>query len=153
HHALARKVAAEGMVLLKNNGILPLQKVQHLAVIGRSAQAPYFQGGGSSHINPTQVDVPFVELQKLAGDAELTYADGYPIDNSYQQALIDEAVTVAKTADVALLFIALPAFKESEGYDRVDLDLTVQQVALIKAVSKAQPRTIVILNNGSAVAM
>src|SRR5581483_9869369 len=76
HHALARRVAAEGMVLLKNNGILPLQNPNHIAVIGRSAQVPHFQGGGSSHINPTQVDVPFVELQKLAGNAELTYAEG-----------------------------------------------------------------------------
>ncbi len=153
HHALARRVAAEGMVLLKNNGILPLQNPNHIAVIGRSAQVPHFQGGGSSHINPTQVDVPFVELQKLAGNAELTYAEGYPADNSFQQTLIDEATTVAQAADVAILFIALPTFKESEGYDRADLDLTPQQVALIKAVTAVQPRTVVVLNNGSAVTM
>ena len=59
----------------------------------------------------------------------------------------------ARAADVALLYVALPSFKESEGYDRADLDLTPQQVALIKAVSAAQPQTVVILNNGSAVAM
>jgi beta-glucosidase len=153
HHALARRLAAEGMVLLKNDGILPLQKDRRLAVIGRSAQVPHFQGGGSSHIKPTQVDVPFVEIEKLAGNAMLTYADGYPTDDTFQQALIDEAVAAAKAADVALLFIALPTFKESEGYDRADLDLTVHQTALIKAVSHVQPRIVVILNNGSAVAM
>lgn len=153
HHALARKVAAAGMVLLKNNGILPLQHPQHIAVIGRAAQTPHFQGGGSSHINPTTVDVPFAELQKLAGDAELSFAPGYPADDSIQQTLIDEAVTIAQTADVALLYMALPGFKESEGYDRPDLDLTVQQVALIKAVTAVQPRTVVILNNGAAVTM
>jgi beta-glucosidase len=60
HHALARKAATAGMVLLKNNGILPLQNPQHIAVIGRAAQTPHFQGGGSSHINPTNVDVPFM---------------------------------------------------------------------------------------------
>src|SRR5258706_6755234 len=153
HHALARKIAAEGMVLLKNDGLLPLQPSQHVAVIGRSAREPRFQGGGSSFINPTQVDVPFNELQKLAGQAELSYADGYPADSSLQQGLIDEAVAAARAAEVALLFIALPADIESEGYDRAGLNLTGQQVALIKAVSAAQPRTVVILNNGSAITM
>jgi beta-glucosidase len=153
HHALARRVAGEGIVLLKNNGVLPLQNPQRIAVIGRAAKEPYFQGGGSSHINPTQVDIPFAELQKLAGAAHLTYSEGYPATPSFQQGLIDEAVKAAQTADVALLYVALPSFKESEGYDRADLDLTPQQVALIQAVSAAQPQTVVILNNGSAVAM
>jgi beta-glucosidase len=99
------------------------------------------------------VDVPFVELQKLAGDAELVYAPGYPADDSFQQQMIDEAVKIAQTSDVTLLYMALPSFKESEGYDRPDLDLTKQQVALIQAVTAVQPRTVVILNNGSAVTM
>ena len=153
HHILARRVAAEGMVLLKNNGLLPLQNPQHIAVIGRAAQRAHFQGGGSSHINPTQVDVPFSELQKLAGNAELSFATGYPEDNSLDQGMINEAVAVAQVADVALLYIALPSFKESEGYDRTDLDLTEQQVALIQAVTAVQPNTVVILNNGAPVVM
>ncbi len=153
HHDLARRIAGEGMVLLKNDGLLPLKGQQHIAVIGRSAETAHFQGGGSSHINPTRVDVPFKELQARAGDAELTYAEGYPADNSFKQALIDQAVVVAQAADVAVLYIALPSFKESEGYDRTDLDLTDQQIALIKAVSKVQPKTVVVLNNGAPVAM
>lgn len=153
HHALARAVAADGMVLLKNDGILPLGNPQRIAVIGRSAKEPHFQGGGSSHINPTQVDIPFEELQGLAGNARLTYSAGYPADDSFDQALIDEAVAAAKAAEVALLYIALPSYKESEGYDRTDLDLTRQQIALIKAVGAVQPRSVVILNNGSAVVM
>jgi beta-glucosidase len=153
HHALARQIAADGMVLLKNNGLLPLKNPQHIAVIGRAAEHAHFQGGGSSHINPTRVAVPFQEVQQLAERAELAYAEGYPTDNSFQQPLIDEAVTIAKTAEVALLYIALPSFKESEGYDRADLDLTAQQVALIKAVAAVQPNTIVILNNGAPVAL
>ena len=153
HHELAHKIATEGMVLLKNNGILPLNRQQHIAVIGRAAESAHFQGGGSSHINPTKVAVPFKELQSQAGNAELTYAEGYPTDNSFRQDLIDQAVGLAQAADVALLYIALPTFKESEGYDRSDLDLTAQQVALIKAVAKAQPNTVVILNNGAPVAM
>lgn len=153
HHQLANKIATEGMVLLKNNGLLPLKGQQHIAVIGRSAESAHFQGGGSSHINPTRVAVPFKELQKRADDAELTYAEGYPRDNSFRQDMIDQAVSLAHSADVALLYIALPSFKESEGYDRVDLDLTTQQVALIKAVAKVQPNIVVVLNNGAPVVM
>jgi beta-glucosidase len=153
HHALAHKIASEGMVLLKNNGILPLKDQQHIAVIGRAAENAHFQGGGSSHINPTKVDIPFKELQAQAGDAELTYAEGYPKDNSLRQDMIDQAVTIARSADVAVLYIALPTFKESEGYDRQDLDLTGQQIALIQAVAQVQPNTVVVLNNGAPVAM
>ncbi|CUS03526.2 Thermostable beta-glucosidase B [Candidatus Promineifilum breve] len=153
HHALARRISAECMVLLKNNGLLPLRDPQHVAVIGRAAMQAHFQGGGSSHINPTAVDVPFTELQKLAANAEISYAAGYPEDDSHNQGLIDEAVGLAQTADVALLYIALPSFKESEGYDRADLDLTAQQVALIQAVTAVQPNTVVILNNGAPVVM
>jgi beta-glucosidase len=153
HHALARRIAADGMVLLKNNGILPLKGQQHIAVIGRAAKEAYFQGGGSSHINPTQVDNPFEELQKLAGKAKLSYAEGYPVDDSFDQIFIDKAIKNARTAEVALLYLALPKSKESEGYDRSDLDLTQQQVALIKAVTAVQPKTVVILNNGAPVVM
>ncbi len=153
HHELARQVAAEGMVLLKNNGLLPLKDQQTIAVIGRSAEHAHFQGGGSSHINSAKVAVPFEELQARAGDAELTYAPGYPADNSFRQDMIDQAVTLAQSADVAVLYMALPTFKESEGYDRRDLDLTDQQVALIEAVANVQPNTVVVLNNGAPVAM
>jgi len=153
HHALAHKIATEGMVLLKNDGLLPLKNPQHIAVIGRAAEHAHFQGGGSSHINPTQVAVPFKELQARVPGAELTYAEGYPTDNAFRQELIDQAVCLAQEAEVAVLYIALPTFKESEGYDRSDLDLTAQQIALIKAVSKVQPKTVVVLNNGAPVAM
>ncbi|MGE5122903.1 MAG: glycoside hydrolase family 3 C-terminal domain-containing protein, partial [Acidobacteriaceae bacterium] len=153
HHALARKVAAEAMVLLKNNGLLPLKQPKRIAVIGRAARVPYYQGGGSSHINPTQLDIPLDELKKLAGGAELSYSQGYPADGSFDQASIDEAVIAAREADVALLYLALPDAKESEGYDRADLDLTSQQVTLIKAVTTVQPDAVVILNNGAPVVM
>ena len=54
-------------------------------MIGRAAEHAHFQGGGSSHINPTQVDVPFKELQQHLPDAELIYAEGYPASDAFQQ--------------------------------------------------------------------
>jgi len=153
HHEIAHQVASEGMVLLKNDGILPLKGSEHIAVIGRAAEKPHFQGGGSSFINPTRITSPLESKQVHAAGARLTFTQGYPADNSFRQDLIDEAVRQAREADVAVLYIALPAFKESEGYDRPDLDLTAQQVALIKAVSAVRPETVVVLNSGSAVAM
>ncbi|MFN2154777.1 MAG: glycoside hydrolase family 3 protein, partial [Anaerolineae bacterium] len=154
HHALARRIAGEAIVLLKNEGgLLPLPALRRIAVIGAAAKTPTFQGGGSSHINPTRVDVPLEELQALAGDAEVCYAEGYAMEEGFDQALIDQAVVIAREADVALLYVELPAFKESEGYDRADMDLTEQEVALIQAVSAVQPKTVVVLNNGSAVTM
>jgi len=153
HHALARQVAGEGIVLLKNDGILPLKIHKQVAVIGRSAKEAHYQGGGSSHINPTRLDNPYEELQKMAGETELSYAEGYPDDENFDQALIDQACENARSADAALLYLSLPATKESEGYDRPDLDLTSHQVALIKAVAAVQPNTIVILNNGAPIVM
>ena len=153
HHALARRISAESMVLLKNNGLLPLRNPQHIAVIGRAAREAHFQGSGSSHINPTRVDAPFDELRKLAGTAELSFAEGYAEEDVVDQGLIEDAASIAQTADVALLFIALPYSKEAEGYDRADMDLTAQQVALIRAVTAVQPNTVVVLNNGAPVVM
>ena len=154
HHALARRISGESIVLLKNEGdILPLTGVTSLAVIGVTAKEARFQGGGSSHINPTQIAVPFDELQALAGDATLTYAPGYTMEPGFDQGLIDDAVKVASEAEVALLYIGLPDWKETEGLDRPDTDLTEQQSALIKAVAARQPKTVVILNSGSAITM
>jgi len=97
--------------------------------------------------------VPLEELKARLAGAEVTYAEGYPADETARQDLVDEAVALARAAEVALLYIALPTYIESEGYDRTDLNLTAQQVKLIQAVSAAQPRTVVVLNNGAPVAM
>ncbi|MCB0046825.1 MAG: glycoside hydrolase family 3 C-terminal domain-containing protein [Caldilineaceae bacterium] len=153
HHALARKVAAESMVLLKNEEVLPLSNPRRVAVIGRAAQHAHFQGGGSSHINPTRVDAPLDALKAVLPDSEITYSEGYAADLSQDQALIAAAADAAAAADVAVIFIALPASVESEGYDRANLLLTAQQEALIGAVTKAQSQCVVVLNTSSAVDM
>lgn len=154
HHQLARKIAGESLVLLKNEGgLLPLQAGQKLALIGSAAREAHFQGGGSSHINPTRVDNPFEEIAALAGEVELLFAPGYRAEPGRDQDLIDAAVSCAQEAEVALLYIALPSYIESEGYDRPNMRLTAQQEALIQAVAAVQPQTVVILNNGSAIEM
>ena len=153
HHALARRIAADGMVLLKNDGLLPLAAEGTIAVIGHAARNPRIQGGGSSQITPTRVDAPLEAIEALAGNAVVTFAEGYDDSDGVRADLTDQAVEVAAAADVAVICVALPPSKENEGGDRPDLDLTDQQVALIRAVSAAQPRTVVVLSNGSAVAM
>lgn len=151
HHTLARRAAAEGIVLLKNDGTLPLREGTRVAVIGRGGRVPHYQGTGSSHITPTRLDEPLAELTRQAG-ALVEYAEGHADGPEERPDLIDEATGIAAVADVAIVFATLPDWKEAEGADRTDIDLPAQQVALIKAVAAVQPRTVVVLNSGSAVA-
>jgi beta-glucosidase len=150
HHALARRAAAEGMVLLTNHGSLPLAPERSIAVIGRSARAPHLQGGGSANVRPTRLDTPWQALSK-AVSGELVYAEGWSDDLAQHPELIAEAVAVAATAEVAVVFTALPGALESEGYDRTELGLPSPQVELIRAVAATGRPTVVVLNNGGAV--
>jgi len=156
HHRLARTVAGETMVLLKNeNQLLPLSEGQKLAVIGPFAQKPRYQGSGSSHINPTQIDVPIEEIGKLAGNAgSVTYAQGFHIDkDDLDNALIEEAKKAAREADAAIIFAGLPDRYESEGYDRKHMRMPANQDQIIAAISEVQSNVIVILMNGSPIEM
>jgi beta-glucosidase len=156
HHQLATKVAAESMVLLKNEQtILPLPKSGSIAVIGALAASPRYQGGGSSHIKPTKLDNPFAELVRLTGDAaQVTYAQGYRLESDdHDEPLLVEAKVNAANADVAVLFIGLPDRYESEGYDRQHLDIPDNQRALIDAVAEVQSNLVVVLSNGSPIVM
>jgi beta-glucosidase len=157
HHALARKAASESIVLLKNvEDILPLdlERLKKVAIIGAFAKAPRYQGSGSSQVNPTKVSNAYDELVKIAdGDGKFIYAAGYDSEGDVTESLLEEARGVASQADVAVVFAGLPDSYESEGFDRNSLEMPAGHNQLIEAVSKAQPRTIVVLMNGSAVTM
>ena len=156
HHQLARKVAAESMVLLKNEeGLLPIGREGDVAIIGAFARKPRFQGGGSSHINPTKVDDIVEEMTQVAGEGvTFSYAPGYRIEaDDVDETLMHEAVQAAQSADTAVVFVGLPDRYESEGYDRAHLRLPDNHIRLIEEIAKVQSRVVVVLSNGSPVEM
>jgi len=155
HHALARQVASESMVLLKNEeDILPLKKEGNIAVLGAFAKHARYQGGGSSRVVPTKLDNVYDEITALAKEANVTYAEGYKLDSdNIDDQLISEAKELALQSDVAVVFAGLPDRYESEGYDRMHLDIPTNHQRLIEAVSEVQPNVIVVLSNGAPIVM
>ena len=146
HHALAKRAAAEGAVLLKNEGgILPLKQNTKIAVIGAMAKNLRYQGAGSSHINPTRLSQPLDFLP------DAVYAPGCDDRGDTTDALLDEARAAAQQAEVAVIFAGLPARYESEGFDRNDMKMPAGHLRMIESVTSANPNTIVVLLCGSAV--
>ena len=151
HHALARKAAAESIVLLKNKGgLLPLDPAAKVAVIGDFADKPRYQGAGSSLVNAPRVD-SFRQVFEASGLRCAGYAKGFDRNGRPDPALQAEAVSLAEQADVVLLFLGLDEVKETEGLDRSDMKLAPNQTDLLLAVHRANPRLAVVLSCGSAV--
>ncbi|BDH56748.1 beta-glucosidase [Tsukamurella sp. PLM1] len=156
HHALAREAAAECAVLLRNEGsTLPLvAATRSVAVVGELARTPRYQGGGSSHINATRVDVPLDEIAARGAGlgVAVEFAAGYALDDSGDaEALRADAVAAAARSGVAVVFAGLTEAEESEGFDRPDLAIAAQQVDLIRAVAAAASQTVVVLVGGGVV--
>ena len=152
-HALARRIATQGAVLLKNqNNILPLQKGKKIGLIGALAAESRYQGAGSSLIVPKQlVHLPDV-LQQVGQPYD--YAPGYTTKgDGFDQALLDEALQVAAGNDVAVLFVGLTANYESEGFDRTNLQIPTAHTRLIDEVCRVNPNTVVVLVGGGAIEM
>ena len=146
HHTLARRAAAEGAVLLKNEGgILPLRRNAKIAVIGAMAKNLRYQGAGSSHINPTKLAQPLDFLP------DAIYAPGCDERGDTTDALLKEARAAAQQAEVAVVFAGLPDRYESEGFDRDNMKMPAGLLRMIEAVAGANPNTVVVLLCGSAV--
>lgn len=153
HHAIARKCAEEAIVLLDNDGILPLNKETKTAVIGDFAETPRYQGAGSSMVNPTKLD-SLKDALAAAGLTVTGYAKGFSrTDPKPDQTLIDEAVNAAKGAEAVLLCVGLDEIAESEGMDRLSMELSKGQQALIDAVSAVNRNVILVLSGGAPFVM
>ncbi|MET0748520.1 MAG: glycoside hydrolase family 3 C-terminal domain-containing protein [Rhizobium sp.] len=157
HHALARKMAAESIVLLKNDGgLLPItaDKVKRIVVIGEGAGEPVIQGSGCATTTPTSVDIPIEEIRALAGDAfVIEQYRGTSENPAEHQTRLEEAVAGAKGADIVLLFVNTENGYDGEGSDRTTLDLAPGHDALVRAVAAANASTVVIVASPDAVVM
>ena len=152
HHALAQKCAAESVVLLENDGFLPLNTSQKVAVIGDFAVKPRYQGSGSSQVCPTRLEDLLTCLKKARVD--VTFAQGFRRGaDAPDRALIRQAAEAAKKADAVLLCVGLDELAECEGRDRDSLDLPRSQLALIQTVAKASENVALVLSGGAPFAL
>lgn len=150
HHALARRAAAESIVLLKNDGhLLPLTAGESVAVIGDFAETPRYQGAGSSAVNSIKVD-SLLEHLDASGLKSVGFATGFDRQGKPDAAKKAEAVALAKQANVALLCLGLDEIKESEGIDRADMELAANQLELLDAISAVNPNVVVLLSAGAS---
>jgi len=151
NHQIARKAAANSAVLLKNNdNTLPVKKTDKIAVIGQFAKIPRYQGAGSSHIGATKI-VSFVDALNANG-VKYDYADGYKLKgDGYKKSLIEEAKKIAKGKDKVLVFIGLTDAYESEGYDRIHMDVPPAHDILVKELLEVNKNIVVVLSIGSPV--
>lgn len=152
HADLAREAAAQSAVLLKNDGVLPLNPDAKAAVIGAFARMPRYQGSGSSRINPKIIDNIWYRLEQRGVAAE--YADGCdPTTGDADERQLLEAETLAARSDVAVVVAGLPARYESEGFDRKLMVMPRGMRELIDRICAANPRTVVVLQGGAPMEM
>ena len=153
HHNIARKIAENSIVLLKNEDkILPAKKESKIAVIGEFAQKPRYQGNGSSLINAYKIDT--AEKYFKENNIEFNYAKGYDSNSpDIDNALIEEAVNISKDKDLVIIFAGLINSYESEGFDRKHLNLPENHNHLIEEVSKVNKNVVVVLSIGAPVLM
>ncbi|MFW6319737.1 MAG: beta-glucosidase family protein [Bacillota bacterium] len=148
HHTIAKDVAKEAMVLLENDGILPLKDTaQPLGIIGEFAKQPRTNGGGSATVKPYNQEIPYKAFEAVFKN--INYAPGYH-ENDTTQASLDLAVTVAKESDTVLFFTGTTDVIETEGKDREHIHLPSAHLEVFDAIRKVNKNIIVILSNGSA---
>lgn len=131
HHELARRAAAESLVLLKNGGsLLPFAEGNKVAVIGDFAETPRYQGAGSSMVNSTKVDT-LLDALKTTGLTITGYAQGFDRHGKPDEGLQQGACELAADAQAALVCLGLDEIQESEGLDRSAMKLAQNQVELL----------------------
>ncbi|HIU44850.1 MAG TPA: glycoside hydrolase family 3 C-terminal domain-containing protein [Candidatus Enteromonas pullicola] len=144
--ALALEAATKSMVLLQNDGILPLKKSNKAVYVGELAKSIRIVGGGSSCVNARKTP------SFIAGLAESDkYAQGYRLDGKEDETLRIEAADIASKADVVVLFMGLSEADESEGFDRESLSLPEVQLHLFESIYAVNQNIVVVLNVGSPV--
>ena len=150
HDKVASEVAEDCAVLLKNDGVLPLEKGKKYFVAGDLFEKMRYQGAGSSMINPARLTSPKKAFDEKG--VNYTFARGYA-ENAVatNTALLNEALTAAKPFETALVFAGLTDYVESEGCDREHMRLPENQLALIDGLQKAGKRVVVVLFGGSPV--
>ena len=155
HHQLAREIAAQCMVLMKNDGgLLPLKKDAKIAVIGEMAMKPRYQGAGSSLINPIKIDSAYDTMTQMG--IKFDYAQGYATSKKGRKSddeYIADAVAKAKNTDVAVLFIGLTDEFETEGNDRKHLGIPPLHDRLVNEVLKVNKNVVVVLSGGASIEM
>lgn len=151
HNQLARQIARESAVLLRNSGALPLRQGVRLAVVGDFAKKPRYQGAGSSKINPHKITSLCDALDSR--NVAYTYAVGFNAEGDPVESLVKEAVQTVKEADVAVIMLGLPDSYESEGFDRTHMNLPESQNQLMEALAQTGKPLIAVLSTGSVVRM
>ena len=152
HHLFAQKCAEESAVLLKNNGILPLNNETKVSFIGDFLYLPRYQGAGSSIVNPTKLDKTS-DLLKDYGFNLIGCSRGFNRYGKKSKKLHDEAIKLAEQSDVVVLYLGLDEVTEAEGLDRSDMRLKDNQLELINDIKKLNKKIVVVLSCGSAVEM
>ena len=148
HHELAKKIAMDSAVLLKNDGMLPLDRSQTYFVCGELFEKMRYQGSGSSMINPTYLSTPKTAFDESG--VKYAYAKGYRENEIETDAsLVEEAVKACKGYEQVLVFAGLTDYVESEGADRENMRLPENQLALIEALLQTKKRITVVLYGGS----
>ncbi|WP_271023707.1 glycoside hydrolase family 3 C-terminal domain-containing protein [Rhizobium lusitanum] len=157
HHALARRMAGESIVLLKNeDALLPIVagKVRRIAIVGEGAGEPVIQGSGCATTLPTSVDSPIEEILKLAdGKFQIDRYRGTSEIETERTALRAEAVAGALDADLVIVFVNTENGYDGEGSDRRSLDLAPGHDDLVFALAAANPNIAVVVASPDAVVM
>jgi beta-glucosidase len=140
NHHVASRVAQEAIVLLKNDGILPLSKAKGIVVVGPSASAPRIGGGGSSELMPYRIESP---LEAIRSKTPVEYFADYAMDADRVKAFNQTAAIV--------VFVGTTPEIESEGFDRKSMDLPEEQIDFLKNVAPWKQKVVVVNGSGSAV--